>query len=165
MTPEALAALHARAMSLPPPWDAQAMRGLLDAPGACLVTLPSSCPKYAGGAGAEPPPGATPEAAQNLLAFALGRIVLDEAELLTIAVAPEARGKGHGRACLRAFETACRQRGASRILLEVAATNTVALGLYRSEGFAEDGRRRNYYRPPGGAPVDAILMSKSSGTA
>ena len=45
------------------------------------------------------------------------------------------------------------------------ATNTVALGLYRSEGFAEDGRRRNYYRPPGGAPVDAILMSKSSGTA
>ncbi|HET19983.1 MAG TPA: ribosomal-protein-alanine N-acetyltransferase, partial [Chromatiales bacterium] len=54
----------------------------------------------------------------------------------------------------------CREQGLERILLEVRASNTPALGLYRSEGFCEDGVRKGYY-PASGGREDAILMSRS----
>lgn len=130
-----MAAIHARAMTVPAPWSVAALTGTRDAAGAVMV--------------------------QSGRGFALGRVVLDEAELLTIAVSPEAQGQGLGRACLVLFETVCREKGATRILLEVAATNEPALRLYRATGFAEDGRRKGYYRAPGRTPIDAILMSKS----
>ena len=130
-----MAEIHARAMTVPPPWDAATMAGFLAAAGAVCVSRDR--------------------------AFALGRVIADEAELLTIAVDPAAQGRGLGRVCLREFLRQCREAGARRIFLEVAATNEVARGLYRSEGFAEDGLRKSYYRARGADPVDAILMSRS----
>ena len=92
-------------------------------------------------------------------AFALGRIIVGEAELLTIAVDPDAQRQGLGRICLKRFVETCRERQACRILLEVAETNQAARTLYGTEGFVEDGRRKGYYRTSGAEPIDAILMS------
>ena len=149
MITEALAALHVRAMTVPGPWSSKAIAGLLDTPGAFLVTIPDAVDDYGAGSGR-----------QSMSAFALGRVAAGEAELLTIAVDPTLQGQGLGRACLRKFETACRSKQATQIFLEVYGQNAAALGLYRSEGFREDGVRKAYYRVKGAAPVDAILMSK-----
>ena len=97
-----------------------------------------------------------PEAGDSL-AFALMQSVLDEAEVLTIAVAKSERGKGLGRAVLGAAETEAFERGARRIFLDVSDRNTAGLALYRSAGYRETGRRRAYYSDGS----DAILMEKT----
>ena len=135
MTPAAMAALHARCFTTPRPWTAAEFAALL----------------------AEPPVFAT--LAET--GFALGRVVADEAELLTIAVAPEARRQGEGRALLDGFLRTALARGAETAFLEVAADNAAALALYRRSGFSEAGRRRGYYHSPGNPPVDALVMVKS----
>lgn len=136
-TPATLAALHAASFIVPPPWSEAAFAGLLADPVAFLLAEPAG--------------------------FALGRVALDEAELLTLAVAAEARRQGRGRALLTAFEAEAQARGAITAFLEVAADNAAAIALYRSAGFAEAGRRRGYYRIAGAAPVDALVMAKSLG--
>jgi ribosomal-protein-alanine N-acetyltransferase len=92
--------------------------------------------------------------------FALSRIVLDEAELLTIAVAPEARGRRHARPLLDCHCEALARAGARIVHLEVEETNVPALAVYRSLGFREVGRRAGYYAKPGGASAAALTMSR-----
>ena len=89
---------------------------------------------------------------------ALLRIVADEAELLTIARDPVARGQGVGARLLDTCLAEAGLRGASRLYLEVAAGNTAAIGLYRGRGFICAGRRPGYYMGEAGAE-DALLMS------
>ena len=88
----------------------------------------------------------------------MGRVVLDEVELLTLAVEPAARRQGLGRALLARFGVEAAAAGATRAFLEVATDNLPAIGLYASAGYRETGRRRGYYHPSGGAPVDAVIM-------
>lgn len=78
-----------------------------------------------------------------------------DADIQTIALSPENRGRGRGRTLLRALIAEAVSRGARELFLEVRADNPVAEGLYRSEGFAELGRRPRYYQPD---DVDAIVM-------
>jgi ribosomal-protein-alanine acetyltransferase len=78
-----------------------------------------------------------------------------DADIQTIALSPENRGRGRGRTLLRALIAEAVSRGARELFLEVRADNPVAEGLYRSEGFAEIGRRPRYYQPD---DVDAIVM-------
>ncbi len=144
-------------MTVPTPWNAEEFGGLLETPGMFLVPAPLSAPKYPGGLGAEPPPVHPP-------GFALGRVVLDEAELLTIAVDPDQQGQGLGRACLKAFEAEAARRGARDLHLEVAETNAPARALYRAAGWQETGCRKAYYKA-GEARIDAILMTKRLATA
>ncbi|MEL6793305.1 MAG: ribosomal protein S18-alanine N-acetyltransferase, partial [Pseudomonadota bacterium] len=92
--------------------------------------------------------------------FALISLAADEAELLTIAVGSERRGRGIGAALLRETENAARESGAARLFLEVAADNAAALALYRKAGFDETGRRPAYYRREAGR-IDAVMMSKT----
>jgi [ribosomal protein S18]-alanine N-acetyltransferase len=94
----------------------------------------------------------------SLLGFAVCRIVLDTCELESIAVAAEARRRGIGAALLAAAADFARERGATRMELEVRASNFTAIGFYTRMGFAQDGRRRGYYRNP---DEDAVLMSWS----
>ena len=75
----------------------------------------------------------------------LGRVAADEAEVLTLAVAPSARRQGIATALLERRRRRVRARGGSAMFLEVAIGNAAALALYRREGFAEVGRRRRYY--------------------
>jgi ribosomal-protein-alanine N-acetyltransferase len=135
MTPEALAALHALAFTdTPRPWTAAEFGDLLAQRTTLLVTLPGG--------------------------FALGRVAGPEAELLTLAVDPEARRRGLGAALIAGFEAAAAARGAEQCLLEVAVTNAAARGLYRRLGYALAGRRPRYYVRAAAPPVDALVLRK-----
>lgn len=134
MTPAELAALHAASFETPRPWSEAEFGELLDTPGCFLVTAPGG--------------------------FALGRVVEDEAELLTLAVAPETRRLGIGRRLLSAFEDTARARGAASAFLEVSASNDPAIALYLSQGYSGTGRRRSYYRAPDGTRIDALVFTR-----
>ncbi|MDB6182337.1 ribosomal protein S18-alanine N-acetyltransferase [Paracoccus fistulariae] len=128
MTPAALARLHARCFSTPRPWNEAEFTDILSTTGTFLTHRPDG--------------------------FLLGRVIADEAELLTIAVDPDARRSGTGRALVGDFLAEARTRGAATAFLEVASENTAALALYRATGWQQEGCRRNYYGPD----LDAILM-------
>lgn len=132
MTPDAMAALHARCFTTPRPWRAEEFAACLADPMAII------CCRQDG--------------------FLIGRRIGPEAELLTLAVAPEARRQGVARALLAEFVGAVRAQGAQDIFLEVAADNIAARALYKAHGFAETGIRKGYYRTAGKAPIDAIQM-------
>lgn len=93
--------------------------------------------------------------------FVLSRMVLDEAEILTVAIAPEARGKGHARPLLVRHLDALSRRGVTRVHLEVEEGNGPALALYRRLGFQETGRRSGYYQKADGMRVSALTMALS----
>lgn len=92
----------------------------------------------------------------ELCGFAIFRQVLDEAEVLNIAVAPAHCRSGFGRRLLRAGLDLLAER-ARCVHLEVRSGNAPAIALYRSEGFQRVGLRRNYY-PGAEGREDAILM-------
>lgn len=77
----------------------------------------------------------------------------DEGHIMTIAVAPERRGRGCGSRLMVAVLRAGVDMGATRMLLEVRPSNMVARRLYRKLGFAPVGIRPRYYRDE-----DAIVM-------
>jgi ribosomal-protein-alanine N-acetyltransferase len=91
------------------------------------------------------------------IGFSLSRAVADEAELLLIAVDLDRQGHGAGSLLLRHFISAARRGGASRMHLEVRDGNP-AVALYRRSGFLPAGRRRNYYKGPGGERYDAVTL-------
>lgn len=90
--------------------------------------------------------------------FALSRTGFGEEELLLFAVSPEFRNKGLGAAMLRELDRSVRERGASRILLEMRDGNP-AESVYRTFGFEPIGRRPKYYRTPDGSQIDAITFA------
>ena len=117
-------------------WTRQDMAGLLASPGVAGWALLS------GGAA---------------IGFALCRVAADEAELLTIAVEPNQRRRGAGRALLAAVTAHARAVGARSLFLEVGADNTAARSLYAQVGFREVGRRAAYYTRPTGR-ADALVL-------
>ena len=123
-----MAALHARCFTHPRPWTAVEFGELLGSRGVFAITRP-----------------------QGIL---IGRVVLDEAELLTLAVASEARRQGLGAALTTDFAEAAQRLGAVTAFLEVASDNAPAQALYQRQGWVEAGRRRNYYAPG----IDALTL-------
>ena len=91
--------------------------------------------------------------------FALVQAAADEAELLTIVVAPERRVRGDARALLTAALREAEARGAAQMHLEVAVDNAAALRLYQAAGFAQAGVRRSYYARENGR-VDALVLTR-----
>jgi len=91
--------------------------------------------------------------------FVLSRIVLDEAEILTVAIRPECRGRGHARPLLSRHLDELSRRGAARVHLEVEDGNAPAVALYRRLGFKEIGRRNGYYLKPDGSRIAALTMA------
>lgn len=130
-----LAELHATAFT--PGWSAADLAALVAAPGALAFV-----------AGA--PNGAC-------AGFLLARVAAGQAELLTLAVRPAARRRGHARALTRALFVALAARDVDEIFLEVAAGNGAARALYAGFGFAEVGRRGGYY-VRAGADGDALVL-------
>ncbi len=82
--------------------------------------------------------------------------VREEMQLLDLAVHPEYRNRGHGSFLLKKMIDLALLNGISRIWLEVRASGSSARRLYEKFGFAESGRRKNYYTDPA---EDAIVMS------
>jgi len=124
-----LAALHAA--SFPTSWDAPAITALLAGPGAFA---------FHHGDG-----------------FVLARVAGDEAEILTLAVMPQKRGQGLGRALLQAAIARAQELGAQSVFLEVGADNPSALALYAGLGFAKVGVRKGYYASASGGS-DALVL-------
>jgi ribosomal-protein-alanine N-acetyltransferase len=92
--------------------------------------------------------------------FVLSRHVLDEEELLLIAVAPGCRRRGIGEILIGQLFAAARARGITQIYLEMRRGNP-ALHLYRKLGFEPIGERPNYYRMANGERIDAITFGRS----
>lgn len=91
--------------------------------------------------------------------FAISRVVAGEAELLTIVIERESRGRGYSGLLLEHHARSVRVAGGDTMFLEVAADNAPALALYRRAGFVEIGRRKGYYPAGGGEPSrDALTM-------
>ncbi|OYU17132.1 MAG: ribosomal-protein-alanine N-acetyltransferase [Rhodobacteraceae bacterium PARR1] len=133
MTPADLAALHAACFTTPRPWSAAEFADLISNRLVFLLTEPGG--------------------------FLMGRVIADEAEVLTIAVDPAHRQQGIGARLMRRFLTESASRGATSAFLEVAEGNIPARALYTRAGFAESGRRRGYYHLPDGTPDDALVMT------
>lgn len=135
-----LAALHASCFAKA--WDAAAMAHFIAGPDTlCLI---ASAIDDSGGA-----PGG----------FLIARKAADEAELLTLAVAPACRRMGLARALLRDATEALRTSGAKQLFLEVEEGNLAALQLYRSLGAVPVGRRPGYYAHGGDAAIFSLALS------
>lgn len=92
--------------------------------------------------------------------FALSRVVVDECELMLLAVAPSVRRQGIGRMLLDQAITDAYALRAASLFLEMRAGNS-ALALYSSAGFDEVGRRRAYYRGQRGEVFDALTYRRA----
>ena len=92
-------------------------------------------------------------ASQN--GFIVYRTILDEAEIITIGVHPDARNTGIASAMLGIVEGELKKSGIKSIFLEVAENNTPARRLYESNGYKQIGIRTKYYDG-----IDAIMMKK-----
>lgn len=129
MTPEELAALHAKAFPDDRAWSAREFEELL----AADHTLLFSCE----------------------VGFALIRIVAAEAELLTIGVDPQSRRRGIADELMNKWMAEVK---ADIAFLEVSEDNAAACALYTKHGFTKYGRRKDYYRRSDGSKADALLM-------
>ncbi len=83
--------------------------------------------------------------AGRVVGFVVGRRVLDEVEIHSIAVIPAWQGRGLGGDLLDTFLGGARRDGAVRARLEVRESNAPARALYRGYGFRREGRRHRYY--------------------
>ncbi|MBB5722427.1 ribosomal-protein-alanine N-acetyltransferase [Loktanella ponticola] len=135
MTPEALAQVHAAAFTQSRPWSAAEFAELLDSKGVILRG--------------------------DVRSFVLGRLIADEAEVLTIATAPEFQRQGLAQICLAAFIDALQKQQAQSAFLEVAADNIAAKELYANNNFKNVGMRPNYYNRPDGTKVAAAVLRRT----
>ena len=76
-----------------------------------------------------------------------------------IAILPEARGRGGGRALLDAIQDHARSSGAHKISLEVWTDNARAIALYAAAGFNVEGLRRDHYRRRDGRLRSTLIMA------
>lgn len=127
----ALAAIHAAAFPAGAAWSAGTIATLLGMEGVVGLHAPGG--------------------------FILARRVLDEAEILTLAVHPDHRQQGIGQALVETAALAVAAAGAKVMFLEVAEDNAPAMALYAKAGFERAGRRPDYYAPG----VHAWLLRRS----
>ena len=126
-------------LSFSDPWSRQSFAQLLDGPAHFVVAE-------------------RPFAGQRVVAgYVVAWVVVEEAEIANIAVAPGARRLGVGARLLDDAIAALAARGARAIYLEVRRANVAAQALYASRGFREVGCRRGYYRDP---VEDALILKR-----
>lgn len=87
--------------------------------------------------------------------YVIARAIADEGEILNLAVAPDGRRGGVGRALATEVLRVLGGRGVRDVFLEVRESNAGARALYAAHGFLEVGRRPRYYRRP---VEDAIIL-------
>lgn len=131
---EHLAEIHDQCFKTTRPWAADEFRALLENPH-CFLVGTGQC-------------------------FAVGRVIVDQGEILTLATAPQNRRQGNASSVLAAFHIEAVKRGAKTIFLEVAKDNLAAVALYQSCGYEITATRKNYYRQAGFDPIDALIMTR-----
>ena len=98
------------------------------------------------------------DAQDRLLGYFVALPGFEEMHLLNLTVAPLLLRAGHGHALMQRLLVIARARADAALWLEVRPSNVAALGLYQRLGFAEVGRRCNYYPAPGGQREDALVL-------
>ena len=129
-----LAEIHNKAFTKGRSWSAIEFGGLLQHPGVCVISQ-SEC-------------------------FVMGRLVLDELEILTVACAPSHQNLGYARAVVVKLLDKAACNGGLLGFLEVAADNMPAISLYKSLGFVQVGLREGYYKRSDDGYFDALVFSK-----
>ncbi len=137
----AMARIHE--MSFPEPWSVEEIANLLSE-GATVRGLVMRRDPLVG--------------ARRAVGFLLMRAVLDEAEILTVAVDPAFRARGFGRRLMEEAARRLYRDSVAALFLEVDEDNAPALLLYRSLGFETVGQRDGYYHHPGSDPSAALVM-------
>ncbi len=97
---------------------------------------------------------------RRTIGFIVSRIGADEAEILSVALDPNQRGRGFSRHLLLTHLGHLAGRGVRTVFLEVEENNQPARRLYERAGFATVGRRERYYLQPGGEQLNALLMRR-----
>ncbi len=93
----------------------------------------------------------------SLAGYVGSQTVMDETDMMNLAVAPQFRRQGVGEALVNALVASLKERGSRCLTLEVRDSNDAARALYAKLGFVEIGRRRGYYRDP---REDALILRK-----
>jgi ribosomal-protein-alanine N-acetyltransferase len=122
------------------PWDTSAFHGLLSHPGSTAFMARLGSPA-------------------EVVGFIVGQLAADEAEILSLGVRADRQRHGIGRKLVEALARAVKKAEARRLFLEVGTGNAAALGLYKSLGFQEVGRRKGYYQHPGGTAEDGLTLA------
>ena len=104
--------------------------------------------------------GIAKSSTHKLIGYVVLSSVLDEAEILSMAIHKSEQGKGYGKALLGYAIAEAKKAGAQAIYLEVRASHPVAIPLYQKFGFVRIGMRPDYYpNVHTEKPDDALLMS------
>ena len=98
---------------------------------------------------------AAPNAEPTVAAYGGMLVTVDEGQITNVAVHPDHRRKGYGAAIVRALLRHAKDARLESVSLEVRASNTAAIELYRRAGFVEAGRRKGFYTKP---TEDALVM-------
>lgn len=131
----AIAALEAANFSAP--WDEASIRGELENPLALWL--------------------AAVDENGAVLGYVGSQSCFEDADILNVCVAPEARRQGLAEALMRELETRLIPKGIEKITLEVRASNEPAIRLYEKLGYSQVGTRKNYYEKP---REDALILQK-----
>ena len=94
---------------------------------------------------------------ESLAGYVGSQTVMDETDMMNLAVAPQFRRQGVGETLVNALVAALKDLGSRCLTLEVRDSNEAARALYAKLGFVEIGRRRGYYRDP---REDALILRK-----
>lgn len=94
---------------------------------------------------------------ETVAGYVGSQTVLDETDMMNVAVHPNFRRQGIARGLILALTEELKKRGSHCLTLEVRASNDPARALYESLGFALAGTRRNYYHNP---KEDALILRK-----
>lgn len=92
---------------------------------------------------------------ETLLGYIGAQFVADEDSVFNVAVLPEFRRNGVGKALVKTMIAEAKKENAATIYLEVRAANLGAITLYEKQGFVFCGIRKNYYTNP---TENALLM-------
>ena len=123
-------------MSFSVPWSAESLELMLTDRASALVALDG----------------------EKVIGYVGMMCVLDEGQIINVAVHPDARRRGVGRALMQAAEAYAKERGIVFLSLEVRESNIAARSLYSSLGWAEQGIRKGFYSHP---VENACVMTKS----
>ena len=97
------------------------------------------------------------EAAGTVVGYVGSQTVMDETDMMNIAVHPDCRRQGVAAALVNALIASLKDAGSHSLTLEVRASNAPARALYDMLGFQQVGLRRNYYHNP---KEDALILRK-----
>lgn len=132
-----VAALHKRLFD--EAWSESSIKALLEHPASTSLIAVAGDPK-------------------TIKGFIIAQLAADEAEIVSIGVAPDWQRAGLGTRLIEGLMRASKKGEAVRLFLEVAEDNPAARALYAKLGFKEAGRRKGYYKRADGRSVDALTL-------